>query len=272
MLNITVVVPVRNEEKNLPRCLDALVDKFVAVVVVDSSSTDRTAEIAAKYGVEFVQFDWNGRFPKKRNWMLLNYAFKTEWVLFIDADEIVSDAFVGEVSRAVREGAANAYWLRYTNVFLGKTLHFGVPQRKIALIKRGAGLYERIDEQRWSNLDMEVHEHPIIDGPVGEIRMPIRHEDDRGILKFIEKHADYAAWEARRLFELRQGGNANGLTLRQKVKYGYVDQWWFAHFYFFYTYILRLGVLDGSAGFYYAFYKLWYFMTVRRIHAECQEK
>ena len=90
---LTVVIPVQNEEKNLPLCLDSVKD-FKHVVIVDSGSTDSTCDIAQKYGREVVQFVWNGEFPKKRNWMLRNYKFKTPWVLFLDADERVTEKFV----------------------------------------------------------------------------------------------------------------------------------------------------------------------------------
>ena len=194
--------------------------------------------------------------------MLLNYKFATDWVLFLDADETVTEPFLAEVAEAVRGGAAKAYWLNYTNIFLGKKLRFGLPQKKIALLKVGAGLYEKIAEDRWSALDMEVHEHPVIDGLVGQIRTPVRHEDYRGILKFIDRHRNYAAWEARRLIELRKAPSHGQLTSRQEFKYKYLDKWWYPYFYFLYVFFIRLGFLDGAAGFYYATYKMWYFITI----------
>ena len=66
-LPITVIVPVRNEEKNLPNMLPLLAD-FDEVIVVDSQSTDSTPEIVKSFGYQLVEFDWNGHFPKKRNW------------------------------------------------------------------------------------------------------------------------------------------------------------------------------------------------------------
>ena len=80
---VTVVIPVRNEERNLSRCLQALV-RFQNVVIVDSGSSDETVSVAEAEGRDVLQFRWDGAFPKKRNWVLLNYEFATEWVLFID--------------------------------------------------------------------------------------------------------------------------------------------------------------------------------------------
>jgi hypothetical protein len=191
-------------------------------------------------------------------------------VLFLDADEIIDDAFATAAERAVRSTEYAGYWLNYTNYFLGRPLKHGLPQRKLALFKVGAGLYERIQEDRWSGLDMEIHEHPIIEGPVGEIKERIDHNDDRGIAKFIDRHRDYALWEARRTCLLEEGdsGAWTKLTERQNFKYRHIDKWWYSWFYFLYTYAMKAGFLDGRAGFAYAFYKAWYFLTIRLMIGE----
>ena len=81
---VSVIIPVKNEEKNLPRCLSLLKD-FSEVIVVDSHSTDKTPQIAEEYGCSLIEFTWNGRFPKKRNWVLRNVELQNTWVLFLDA-------------------------------------------------------------------------------------------------------------------------------------------------------------------------------------------
>jgi glycosyltransferase involved in cell wall biosynthesis len=264
---VTVVIPVKNEERNLPGCL-ATLSRFAEVIVVDSGSTDRTQEIAWQAGATLVDFRWDGRYPKKRNWVLLNRKLANDWVLFLDADEVVDESFCDAVDAAVASGRHDGYWLSYTNHFLGRRLCHGVPQRKLALIRVGRGLYERIDEERWSDLDMEVHEHPIVDGPVGEIAAPIEHHDRGGLAVFIDRHRNYALWEAERLLRIEEGGGPAELTRRQRVKYANLKRWWFPWAYFLYAYVVRLGFLDGRAGFSYGFYKLWYFETVRQLIAE----
>jgi hypothetical protein len=186
-------------------------------------------------------------------------------VLFLDADELVNNTFCDEVAAAIMGCRYEGFWLNYTNHFLGKQLRYGLPQRKLALFRVGAGLYERIEEENWSRLDMEIHEHPILGGSIGEIAERIDHNDDRGIAKFIDRHRDYALWEARRVRLLEAGAVEAWakLTGRQKFKYRYLPKWWYPWFYFSYTYIAKLGFLDGRAGFAYAFYKLWYFFTIR---------
>lgn len=266
---ISVIVPVKNEEVNLARCLVQLT-RFKEVIVVDSSSTDRTPKIAEARGAKFLNFEWDGRFPKKRNWVLMNHQLACEWVLFLDADEIVDDAFCDDVSHAVERGEHQGFWLNYTNYFLGKPLRHGIAQRKLALFRVGASLYERIEEDGWSSLDMEIHEHPIIEGSIGEISERIDHNDDRGIAKFLDRHRDYAAWEARRVTALHAGNeDAWGkLTKRQRFKYENLHRWWYPAFYFLAHYVAKRGFLDGHAGFQYAFYKLWYFNTIRLLIRE----
>ena len=89
-LPITVIIPVRNEEKNLPNMLPLLAE-FDEVIVVDSHSTDSTPEIVKSFGYHLVEFDWNGHFPKKRNWTLRHVPIRNEWVFFVDADEYRSE-------------------------------------------------------------------------------------------------------------------------------------------------------------------------------------
>jgi glycosyltransferase involved in cell wall biosynthesis len=263
-LPVSVVVPIRNEEKNLTKCLTRLA-RFGEVIVVDSQSTDRSEDIARAYNTRFLQFKWDGSFPKKRNWVLFNYKFANPWVLFLDADELVNSQFCDEVAAKISCPEFSGFWLNYTNYFLGQQLRYGVPQRKLALFRVGSGYYERIDEDRWSDLDMEVHEHPIIDGKVGEIVARIEHDDRSGLAVFLERHRSYAMWESRRFLRLEETSEAGQakLTRRQQVKYASLTRWWFPWAYFLYAYFVRLGFMDGRAGFSYAFYKLWYFETVR---------
>ena len=87
LLNVTIAIPVKNEEKNLEGCLAAIGKDLVKfVVLIDSGSTDKTLAIAKERGIDIVEFEWNGQFPKKRNWFLRNYSFKTEWVLFLASE------------------------------------------------------------------------------------------------------------------------------------------------------------------------------------------
>ena len=85
-LPISVLVPAKNEQNNLPACLSSLA-RADEIFLVDSQSSDQTVEIAETYGVKVVQFCFNGRWPKKKNWSLEHLSFRHEWVLIVDCDE-----------------------------------------------------------------------------------------------------------------------------------------------------------------------------------------
>jgi glycosyltransferase involved in cell wall biosynthesis len=269
MSNITVVIPVKNEGKNLAACIEAVL-AIGPIVVVDSMSSDDTREVAIAAGAEVLSFEWDGRFPKKRNWTLRNYDFKTEWVLFLDADEFVSPEFIQEMQAAITDTQHVGFWLNFENHFMGKKLKGGDPFRKLALFRVAAGEYEKIDEDNWSHLDMEVHEHPVLNGSIGEIYAPIAHNDFRGLRHYIAKHNEYSSWEAMRYIRLVGRGDCplstaewENLTDRQKKKYGNLAKWWFAPAYFIVSYILKRGFIDGAFGFHFSLLKAVYFHQIR---------
>lgn len=260
----SVVISVKNEERNIRRCLEAL-KGCTEILVVDSGSTDATATLAESLGAKVVQFQWNGQFPKKRNWVLRNLKLSNPWVLFLDADEVVSPAFLREVEAALASTAHAGFWLRFDNYFLGHRLRHGDAFRKLALIKVGAGEYERIEDEHWSKLDMEVHEHPILNGTIGEIATPIEHNDFKGLHAYIHRHNEYSTWEARRYLALTSdaGFRWETLTERQRRKYRNLARWWLAPAYFLAAYFLKRGFLDGAPGFLLAVHKMIYFFQIR---------
>lgn len=271
MIPVTVIIPVKNEEKNLSRNLNS-VRGFSNVVVVDSGSTDETVKLAKDFGCDIVIFKWDGKFPKKRNWILRNHPIATEWVLFLDADECITDAFKMAVILAIQDESKNGYWLRYNNYFQRKLLKYGIPFRKLALFKWREGEYEKIEEERWSNLDMEIHEHPIINGQIGEIKEPIIHCDYKGLDNYLNKHNEYSTWEAHRYLKLKEKGDSISLTPRQKSKYKHMEKIWWAPLYFITNYFFRLGFLDGKEGFIFSLLKAVYFFEIRCKIKELSEK
>lgn len=264
-LPVTVVIPVLNEELNLPACLDALGSAFEKVLVVDSDSTDRTCEIAEQAGAQILQFQWNGKYPKKRNWTLGNYSFQTEWVFFLDADERVTPELVQELRRTLPDTSHAGFRISFTNWFMGRPLHHGDVFTKLPLFRVGAGAYEKFPEDSWSSLDMEVHEHPVLEGSVGTIRARIEHNDFRSLEHYLKKHAEYAEWEANRFCWLQSAGEEawSQLTFRQRFKYRVLDKPGLGLFYFCVSYFLAFGFMDGAVGFHFARLKAYYFNRIR---------
>lgn len=263
-LPITVCVPVLNEEKNLVNCLKALND-FQKVIVIDSGSKDKTQQIAKESGAEVLDFRWDGKFPKKRSWALRNHTFTTPWVLFLDADEQVTSGFIEELRKAIVNTSHVGFWISFTNWFMGSPLRHGDPFRKLALFRVGAGEYEKFPEDSWSHLDMEVHEHPVLSGSIGEIKEPLEHRDYRGLEHYISKHNQYSTWEARRYLWLMNASPSDwdNLNARQRFKYRNLDKWWLGSFYFVVSFFLKKGFLDGAAGYRLARMKRRYFSDIR---------
>lgn len=258
---ITVIVSVKNEELNLPSCLEKLI-QFAQIVVVDSGSTDATIDIATAMGAKVVQFKWDGKFPKKRNWTLQNVNLLYEWILFLDADEFVTDEFVNEIAIKIQDPIYNGYTIQFENYFMNKKLKYGYGFCKSALFKKSKGAYEKIEEDLWSHLDMEVHEHPIIEGKIGVIKSKVAHKDFKNLDHYIAKHNAYSTWEALRYLQLKQSKNSY-LSLNQKIKYGLLHTGLLPVIYFVGAYFLKFGFLDGKEGFYLARFKAHYFFQIQ---------
>src|SRR5438270_945483 len=103
VLPVSVIIPTRNEARNLARCLESLRD-VADVYVVDSQSTDSTSEIARRYGAKVVQFYYRGGWPKKRQWAMDTLPLRCDWVLLLDADEVLTPELIEEMREAIDGG------------------------------------------------------------------------------------------------------------------------------------------------------------------------
>ena len=173
--------------------------------------------------------------------------------MFLDADEFPKDDFWNELEQVLPETHCVGFWVGYDIWFLGRILRHGVHARKTALVKIGCGEYEKIDEQRWSKLDMEIHEHLIFNGPVGSIKTRIEHHDKKALAAYYDRHNAYSSWEAERSQKIT---DYSILTLKQRIKYFFIRSKVYPVFYFFAFYILKLGFLDGQPGFFFAIGKM----------------
>ena len=93
---ISVLVTTKNEEDNIARCLSAL-KAFAQIIVIDSHSDDRTRDVSQTFGAETILYQWDGRYPKKRQWCLDTLDIHHDWVFWVDADEVVTEACVQEI-------------------------------------------------------------------------------------------------------------------------------------------------------------------------------
>jgi len=274
-LPVSAIVAVRNEEKNLPRCLEALRD-VGEIYIVDSGSTDATPEIARAFGAKVVQFHYQGGWPKKRQWAMDNLPLAYDWIFLVDADEALTPELVEEIRHSIASEDVDGYYVSLQMHFLGRVLRHGDANFwKLALFRRGKGRYEcRLRDQNSSMADMEIHEHVVVDGSTARLRNPLIHHNVQTLSRYIQKHDEYSNWEARVLLrgDQSQAGMAPSLFGTQAQRRRWLKQ----RFYnvpgslvmlFCYRYILRAGFMDGIPGLIYcAFQAVQMFHTKAKIY------
>jgi glycosyltransferase involved in cell wall biosynthesis len=266
---VSVLVLTKNEEANLSQCL-ASVSDFSQVIVVDSQSEDRTQEIARERGAEVVDFRWNGRYPKKKQWALDNVPFRHDWVLYLDADEEVTPELLIEIRDLIAGGPRHAgYFVGLDYRFLGRTLQHGQRVHKLILFHRARGHFEERDDLDAENMwEVEGHYQPRIDGSVGRLEGPLIHDDHDTLYHYFERHNRYSDWEAV-LRRKANGGHATHLASRKKELFNALPFKPFA--FFVHSYVIRGGFLDGRAGYHYALAKAFYYWQIRVKELELAE-
>ena len=259
-LPVTAIVAVRNEEANIQRCLLAL-RRAQRVIVVDSHSTDDTVRLSRELGAQVVQFSYTGRYPKKRQWAIQNCRISTDWIMLIDADEVVPDELWDELEATVDEPNGNdAYLVKKEFHLLGRRFRFGgFSFDAVVLFRRGKARFEELIDDVTSGLDMEVHERLIVEGGIGKLKRSLIHEDLKDLQAYFDRHNRYATWEA----QVRQSYLKTGLYGRVAITARFLGNvqerrrflkkllmrlpceptlW------FIYHYLLRMGFLEGRRG------------------------
>jgi glycosyltransferase involved in cell wall biosynthesis len=261
-LPITVLLAVKNEEKNIRKCLSALMP-VKEIIVIDSHSTDETVKIAEdEFGAKVLQFDYSGGFPKKRQWALETIEFKGDWILFLDADEVVPDTLWSEIEQGINSAdGKNAYLIKKGFHFLGKRFrHGGFSHSAVLLMKKGAGRFEELDLDPGTTMDMEIHERVIVQGKIGELNEPLIHEDFKGLTAYLERHNQYSSWEAHVRHQYLRTGSYGQDTIKPRLFGNSQERRRFLKgiairvpfeplLWFLYHYILCLGFLEGKRGF-----------------------
>jgi glycosyltransferase involved in cell wall biosynthesis len=275
LLPVSVIVAVRNEAHNLPRCLESL-RGVGEIYVIDSGSTDATVEIARAHQAKVVQFHYQGGWPKKRQWAMDTLPLAYEWVFLVDADEALTPELAEEIKQAIQNPLFDGYYVALQMYFLGRRLrHCGANFYKLSLFRRGKGGYEcRLRDQDTSMCDMEVHEHVVVQGAAGRLRHPLIHHNVESLSRYIQKHDEYSNWEARVLLEAET--NPQGLQPKLFGSQAQRRRWLKRGLYrlpgsplllFFYRYIFRLGFLDGVPGLIYCgFQAMQMFHTKAKIY------
>jgi glycosyltransferase involved in cell wall biosynthesis len=255
---VSGILPIKNEAENLP-CSLASVGWADEIFVVDSQSTDGSARVAEGFGARVVQFEFNGTWPKKKNWALENLPFRNEWVFVLDADEVLP----AEAEVEFREAIANAgqtagYWINRRFMFMGRWLrHAYYPNWNLRLFRHSLGRYEKLTDLPTASGDNEVHEHVVVQGPTGRLRCELDHYAFPSVEVFVEKHNRYSNWEARVAVAEERAADGAGLqsarvAQRRRLKKLSRRAPFRPLLRFLYVYLWQKGFLDGWEGYYFA--------------------
>src|SRR5687767_10601670 len=247
MADVAVIVLTYNEEINIAQALDSVAGWAREMFIVDSFSTDRTLEIARPYGCHVTQHKFD-HYARQRNFALDELPIRSEWVLFLDADEWLPDALKQEISTVLATGpAANGFYLNRRLIWMGRWIRRGYyPSWILRLFRHAHG---RCD-------DRAVNEQIIVDGPTAHLRHDFIHEDRKSVSDWVAKHNAYATREAVELVNAEQGGGADAVNARFTGSQAERKRWlrrkvWNRmpplvrpFFYFAFRYIIKGGFLD----------------------------
>jgi glycosyltransferase involved in cell wall biosynthesis len=229
-VTLSVVLITQNEEHNLPRTLESVAplvrDGKGEIIVVDSGSIDGTVDIARSHGAKVFVEPWKGFAAQKNSAM---DKATMAWVLQLDADEHLEPALATEIATALNASpAVKGFWIPRKNFFLGRWIRRGgfYPDRKLRLLRRGAGRFE------------EYGAHPTIklDGATARLSHALLHHAYPTLRGYIDHMNSYSSMGAE--VAVAQG----------RRRFGFTDIVIRPGLTFVYNYIFRLGFLDGREG------------------------
>lgn len=270
VMPLSVLILTLNEADNIGKCIGAL-EWSDDIVLVDSFSTDSTVDDARALGARVYQRKFDN-FANQRNFALEEISFKHEWVLHLDADELVTPALRDELRATIANPDFDAYRVPSMMMFLGKWLRYAgmYPSYQVRLGHLNALRFKQVGHGQRENLSSDQ---------IGTLNNPYIHDCfSKGITEWIEKHNRYSSDEARHGIEqLRHGGidwrgvfNHVDKTRRRRAIKGLVNRLPFRpSIRFVYMYVLRRGFLDGRAGFVYcrllASYEYWIVLKMKEL-------
>ena len=253
-MTLTVVILTKNEERHIVRALGSVAAIADTCVVVDSGSDDRTVELAEAEGAKTLVHPFITQ-AQQFNWAIDQLPEETEWVLRLDADEIVTPALAAEIREnltTLPPETHGVYASRRMH-FMGRRIAWGgvFPVRVLRLFRHGHGHCEN----RW------MDEHIIVDGETAEFSGEIIDDNLNSLTWWTEKHNSYASREvvdilnqeygfmAHETVASLSGGQQAGIKrwIKENV-YARLPSGFRAFAYFFYRYFVRLGFLDGKEG------------------------
>jgi len=250
-MNITSFTLTFNEEKNIENCMNSIKGFVDRMIILDGGSTDNTVSIAKKAGAEVIIS--NDSYLSRVNFALKQLDFKTTWVLFIDADEIIPKEAINEILHLTKKFDSidvNAIILKYRITFLNKELRYGGNVlKKIAIFKPDSVI---IDD---TLLDQRIR---LKTGRSITLKTNCIHNDFKGVKQWSQKHVNYAELAMIDYFENLGNKKNSGFSqhenlgefkkfLKYKIYYK-LPMGLRAKVYYYYRYYLLFGFLDGKKG------------------------
>lgn len=234
-LPISLIIIARNEEKNLPRCLNSVVPWVTEIIGVMNDCTDKTKEILEIYGAKIYEHDWIGSTDQKNR--ALSYATQP-WVLSLDADEEISPELKQSIQNFVKDPQmyAGAYFPRLT-WFMGRWIKHGdwYPDHMLRVFLRERGKFSGGKD----------HEKVQVSGAVKKLKGDLLHFSFESINHLISKYPRFGDAFLKYQIEKKKKFSAPLTVLR-------------AYWRFFRCYFIRKGFLDGYPGFFIAFNQFYY--------------
>ena len=222
-LPLSVAIITYNEEDIIGRTLEAVKDIASEIVVVDSGSTDRTREIAESYGAKVYVEEWKGYAGQKNSAL---EKCTQEWVLFLDADEVVSEELKRSIIEELRNPKADGYIINRRTYYLGKLLKYTwQPEWRLRLVKKSA-------KPLWKG---DIHEAIELKGSVKKLKGSLIHYSYRDLLDHVDKIKRFCRSLSITMYE--RGKKAGSIEL-------ILHPLWM----FFKTFLLKRGFLDGYPG------------------------
>ena len=272
-LPMSVLIMTQNEQENVRYAIESVVNSFSQIIVADSFSTDKTLEILKGYpGVNIYNHKFEN-WADQRNWMLENCDIQNEKVLFLDADEHLTPAFISELKGILDSGVDfSSILITPKFIFMESWLRYAYGHPKI----------KRVFSRSVRFLSSGAREYAVIASPSLELQSPIIHRDRKPLSAWIAKHGNNARREAIYYLEREiKGIDINNAPVANMLK----AKLWVRHniwnklplfvrplFYFVYRYFFSLGFLDGRVGFLYCFlHALWYPMLIDATIFEMQQ-
>lgn len=265
MTDTTVIILTKNEETDIERCIRSVEGWVKRIVIVDSGSTDRTVEIAERLGVEIVRHEPFVDYGRQFNWAIDNLRIKTTWVFRLDADEVITPELRKELEKELEHHATDdvsGFMMRYKVEFMGRYLMHGgfYPFQKITIFKYGKGRFE----------ERAMGEHIVLsEGRCVYLKNDAIHHTLKTLDLYINKHNWYATREVQDYFDVRSGReNAQLDGQPEKAKklrdglYYRLPMFLRAKLFFWYRFYLRLGFLDGTPGYIFAFLQAYWYRTL----------